>query len=470
MMSRRFPLFALLAFLAAEAVLIQQSGVSGVKAALEHAARLLGVPYNTLVVLSGTTLLGLASGVIGSFAVLRRRALVGDAVAHAALPGLCVAFLLAGTKSFAVLLTGAAVAGLLGSFAIGAIQRYSRIKADAAIGIVLTVFYGAGIALSRRIQDDPTGRQAGLDSFLLGKTAGMVSQDILLIGLVAANVLLVTALLYKEFKLVIFDSAFARVQAWPALAIEYVLFGLLVVTAVIGLPAVGIVLMAALLIIPAVAARFWTDHLGTMLALAGFFGAVTGGAGTLASASWPELPAGPIIVIAGAIVFAVSALVAPRRGVVARLATHFRFRVRVARQNLLRTLYELSESSIDAPPRVGFEMLAAARSWSAPALRAWLAMARRRGEIEGDTHAGWRLTPAGMARAADIVRRHRLWELFLVRQADIAPDHVDRGADEIEHVVTSSMMALLERELHEVGRWPEPAVPVSVHPIPEARA
>ncbi|MCL4234740.1 MAG: metal ABC transporter permease, partial [Deltaproteobacteria bacterium] len=247
-------------------------GPAGVVRAVEAISGAVGIRYNTLLVLLGTSLLGAASGIIGSYAVLRRRSLVGDAVAHAALPGVAAAFLVMRDKNFAGLLAGALAAGLLGSTSVSWLQRHTRIKADAAIGIVLSVFYGAGIALSGIAQNDPTGRQAGLDSFLLGKTAGMVSQDLVFIALVGANIVAITLLLYKEFKLLAFDSAFAAVQGFPVLLLDALMMALLVAAVVIGLPAVGVVLMASLIILPGVSARFWTERLGRMLILAGIFG------------------------------------------------------------------------------------------------------------------------------------------------------------------------------------------------------
>jgi manganese/zinc/iron transport system permease protein len=465
-MKNRTPLLILAAILIAEAVLFSLVGKGAVQAGFQAIGSVVGIPYNTLLVLLGTGLLGLASGVIGSFAVLRRRSLIGDAVAHASLPGLGIAFLLMGGRNFVGLILGATISGLIGTVLITWLQKNTRIKADAAIGIVLSTFYGLGIVLSRIIQDDPTGRQAGLDSFLLGKTAGMVSQDVMMIALVAANVLMLTAFLYKEFKLLSFDPGFATVQGWPVLMLDIVLLGLLVVTVVIGLPAVGVVLMAAMVILPGVSARFWTDRLGVMLVLAGIFGLSTGVMGTVASSRWPELPAGAVIVLSGALIFLLSMFVAPRRGIVGRAIQAIRFRWRVSRQNLLRTLYETLEKNPDDV--VTFEQVMTARSWSPWQARRLLRTAVWRNQVESTIPNQWRLTEKGYAEAAQVVRSHRLWELFLVQQASIASDHVDRDADEIEHVLTPSILTELENQLKQDQRWPSSELPNSVHPLDEA--
>lgn len=286
----------------------------------------LATHYNTLVVLACTSLLGATSGLVGTFAILRRRALLGDALAHAALPGICVAFMVWGERSLPIMLLGALVCGVLGVLIVSFLAWATRIKEDAAIGAVLGVFFGAGIALSTWISKaTPTGSRAGLDSYILGKTAGIIRQDVYLIAGVSLACLVVIALLYKEFKLATFDRDFSRVQGWPTLALDLLLMGLIAVIVVVGLPAVGVVLMAAMLILPAAAARFWTDKLGTMLALASGLGLFIGCSGTLASAQFSLTPAGPVIVLVGSAVFLVSMLLAPRRGTVARLVEQWRF-------------------------------------------------------------------------------------------------------------------------------------------------
>lgn len=287
----------------------------------------MNLTYNTLVVLVGSALLGAGAGVIGSFAVLRRRALTGDALAHAALPGLCLAFIILGQRNLPAMLAGALCTGVAGVAIISGLRRWTRIKEDAAIGIVLGVFFGAGIALSRLIQNlSTTGSKAGIDSYILGKTAGMTRGDVYLIaGMALASIGLVM-LLYKEFKLTVFDPGFAQAQGWPVVRLDLLLMSLVAVAVVIGLPAVGVVLIAALLILPGAAARFWTDRLGRMLWLSALFGTFVGIAGTLFSAQYERLPTGPIIVLVAAGLFLVSLLFGPSRGIVAVAIRQLRFR------------------------------------------------------------------------------------------------------------------------------------------------
>jgi len=409
--------------------------------------------YNTRVVVLGTTVLGAAAGVVGTFAYLRRRALVGDALAHATLPGVAAVFLIWGTRNLPALLAGAALTGVLGVLAMVALRHVPRIKEDAAIGIVLSVFFGAGMALFSIVQQQRTGREAGLANFIYGKAAALVQQDLSLISAAALLGIAGIALFYKEFRLVCFDPQFAAAAGWPVPAIDLLLMALVVLITVVALQAVGLILIVALLIIPAAAARFWTDRLAVMLALAGLFGALAGWTGATISALAPRLPTGAVIVLCAGILFGLSLLGAPQRGVVAALLRRVSLRRRVALQHLLRALAEQEERAGDGAALPWTDLLRA-RAWSAAALRRLLRRAQRAGLVpprlarEGAGQIGVvRLTAAGRVQARRVLRNHRLWELFLIRQAHIAPSHVHRDADEIEHVLSPAIIAELERAL-----------------------
>ena len=271
----------------------------------------------TIIVLIGTLLLGIATGLVGTFAVLRRRALAGDVIAHSALPGLCLAFLAFHSRSILVLLAGALLSGLLGAVTVSLMKRFTRLREDAIQGIVLSVFYGGGIALTRSIQNHYRNESgADLETFIIGRAATMLQGDVLQIAVVVLITAAVVLLLYKELKLLSFDEEFCRVQGWSATGLDALLMLLTAVTVVVGLPAVGVVLTAALLIIPAAAARFWTDRLWKMMAIACAVGGVSGVVGTLISAKFAGLPTGPLIVLTSTTIFIVSWVLAPHRGVV----------------------------------------------------------------------------------------------------------------------------------------------------------
>lgn len=264
----------------------------------------------------GSALLGLVSGVLGCFAVLRRQGLLGDAVAHAALPGICIAFLLTGSKAPLVLLAGAAVSGWIGTLVLLRIVRDTRISEDAALGIVLSTFFGFGIVLLTVIAKRNDATQAGLDRFLFGQAATLVWSNVLTMLVLSAGALLAVAVFYKEFKLLSFDPHFAQSLGFPTHRLSVMLTGLIVVAVVIGLQTVGVVLMAAMLVGPAVAARQWTNRLSRMIALSGFFGALSGVTGAVLSVTQPRLPTGPLIILSLTVIVLLSVFFAPNRGMV----------------------------------------------------------------------------------------------------------------------------------------------------------
>ncbi|HYI25844.1 MAG TPA: iron chelate uptake ABC transporter family permease subunit [Thermomicrobiales bacterium] len=273
-------------------------------------------------------ILGVTSGVLGCFAVLRRQSLIGDAVAHAALPGICLMYMITGTRSSELLLIGGAIAGLVGVGVLIAITRNSITKPETGLGIVLSVFFGFGILLLTHIQHTDDAGQSGLDRFIFGQAATILPSDVRTMGIVATLALGTVWLLFKEFKLLAFDPDFAATLGMRTGVLGAVLASLLVMTVMIGLQTVGVILMVSLLIAPAVAARQWTGSLSGMILLSGVFGMLSGVSGAVLSSLVDRLPTGPMIVIAASLIVMVSLLFAPNRGVVSTL----RMRRRRARQ------------------------------------------------------------------------------------------------------------------------------------------
>ncbi len=277
--------------------------------------------FNTLIVLLATAVLGFACGIVGTFTVLRERALIGDCVAHAALPGIAVAFLICHNRGFSALFIGAIAAGLVSAWCISVICAYTRIKSDSAIAIVLSCSFGLGLTLSRLIQNSPDGSSAGLDTFIFGKAATISSSDVLTISAVAVVTIIATVLLRKEFALLCFDRHFAKTQGYPVTLLDIVLMTLVCLCTAAGLPAIGAVMVVALLVFPAATARLWTDSLSQILIFAGLFGVFSCTGGVIASAVVPTsitatgLPTGPLIVLCAALIFVLSLAIAPRHGV-----------------------------------------------------------------------------------------------------------------------------------------------------------
>lgn len=423
--------------------------------------------YNTRVVMFGTVTLGIAGGVVGVFLLLRRRALLVDAVSHAALPGVAGAFLVAvalgGTgRSLPLLLLGALLSGLLGMACVMIIARFTRLSQDAALGIVLSVFFGLGAALLGIIQKMRGAQAAGLDSFIYGKTASMIRSDALLIGVAAVVVILLAVVLFKEFRLFTFDPDFAAGDGWPVHRLDLLLMSLVVAVTVIGLQAVGIILIIAVLVVPPAAARFWTDNLRTMVLLSALFGALGGYVGTGISAIAPRLPPGAVIVTILGTLFLISMLSGTSRGIIHAVRLNRVVRRTALRQNLLRTLFECEEAGEVHSARQQQEYLLAARGWSPEDLARAIRMLERAGQIYRVPGSPWRFTEDGRVEAMRVTRNHRLWEVYLLEHADVATSHVDQGADFIEHVLGEPLVAELEAALPRFGK----TLPRSVHSIP----
>lgn len=275
--------------------------------------------YTFQTVALGSALLGLISGVLGSFAVLRKQSLLGDGVSHSALPGVVMAFVLLGSKNTEVLLLGALVSGLLATLFIVSIVRHTRVKFDSALALVMSVFFGLGLVLLTYVQKIPNSNQAGLKRFIFGQASTLLQRDIILMVICGLILLALVLLFWKEFKLFTFDSDFAQSLGFSPKKLNLLLSFMIVLAIIIGLQTVGVILMSAMLITPAVAARQWTNKLWVMVVLSALFGAVSGVAGTAASSLVPKLPTGPAIVVCVSSIVIISVLFAPGRGVLHRV-------------------------------------------------------------------------------------------------------------------------------------------------------
>lgn len=350
----------------------------------------------------GSAIIGLTSGVLGSYALLRRESLLGDAMSHAALPGIALAFLLVRSKEPAVLLLGALVVGWIGALTVMGIVTYTRIKEDAALGTVLSVFFGFGMVLLTFIQRLPTAAQAGLDRYLFGQAATLLQRDVVVMGTVAAVALALVALFWKEFKALTFDPAYLSTLGFPVRLLDVVLTSLIVLAIVTGLQTVGVVLMSAMLVAPAAAARQWTDRLSGMVVLAGLFGALAGVVGALLSSLVPRLPTGPTIVLTISAIVACSLLFAPNRGLVWQRLAALRRRQRLRATRALLDLYALTERHADPfhPHHV-----AVLRTVRGEGVEPALEELQAQGLVQRVHDGLWALTPAGLERARDLLSR-----------------------------------------------------------------
>jgi manganese/zinc/iron transport system permease protein len=418
----------------------------------------------------------MTAGVVGVFMLLRRRALIGDVVGHSALPGIAGAFLVmqlaaaADARSLPVLLTGAFITGLAGAGCVMLIDRYSLIKSDAALAVVLSAFYGAGAVLLSVVQKLPTGAAAGLNAYLNGKTASLVASDVVLFGMTALAILAVTLLLFKEFSLLCFDEEFAAADGWPVFLLDALLIGLVAAVTIIGMQSVGVILVVATLIVPAAAARFWTDDVRWLTVLSALIGGLSALLGTALSAAAPRIAAGATIVLVAGLLFALSLALGRRRGLLWRWLEQAHLRRQEAQHDLLRAIYEEVETGAALPALTDRACLAASvrvdalsqtRLWSARKVRRLIEWAVNSGLLvrRADDRLG--LTQTGLDESRRLVRNHRLWEMYLIQYADIAPSHVDRDADLIEHVLDRQIVEELERLVQR--RWRQPEMPASPH-------
>lgn len=303
--------------------------------------------YTFRIVSLGSMLLGIISGVLGSFAVIRKQSLLGDAVSHSALPGIALAFLFTQTKRTEILLLGALISGLLSTFIILGISKYSRIKFDSALALILSVFFGAGMVLLTYIQKIPNSNQAGLENFIFGQASTLLKRDVQIMAVLGAILIFIVILFWKEFKLVSFDEDFAESIGFSTKKITALLFFIIVTSIIIGLQTVGVILMSAMLTAPAVAARQWTDKLSLMVVLSAIFGAISGVVGTTLSSIVSKLPTGPTIVITISVIVLISLTLAPNRGLVWNYFRHKKNQREINEDQVLVSLYQLAMNHED---------------------------------------------------------------------------------------------------------------------------
>ncbi|WP_435230323.1 metal ABC transporter permease [Pseudopelagicola sp. nBUS_20] len=382
--------------------------------------------YNATLVTIGACFLGVAAGVTGTFLYLRKRALVSDAISHATLPGVGAAFILmvmlgGDGRNLPVLLFGSAVSAGLGLLCVNWLTRQTRLAEDAAIGSVLSVFFGFGIVLLTIIQTMSAGRAAGLEGFLLGSTAGMLWNDAIVIVLSGAVTLALVLLLRRPMGLVAFDPEFAASSGVNIERVDLAIMGLVMAVTVVGLKIVGLILIVAMLIIPPVTARFWTDRTDRVALIAGFCGGAAAWIGAAISATAPALPTGPIIVLVSFAMFAVSMFLAPDRGVLAAFLRHQSFQKRVhLRQGLLALAQE-------QPIYETYTMR----------------LLHRAGLALPDGVP----TEAGKARAAKALRDEKRWQLVRADQSLESAAALYDGLREIETVLTTDQISEIDAQI-----------------------
>ncbi len=393
---------------------------------------------NFWMVTAGTVLLSISSALVGTFTFLKKKSLVGDAVAHSVLPGICLAFIISGNKDPIWIILGAFISGWISILSIDWITNNSKIKEDTAIGLILSVFFGFGIMLLVAIQHSGNPNQSGLNNFIFGNAASLIGKDLITFSVLSLLLVIAVFIFYKEFKLISFDKQYARSIGMRIKLMEFILSTLTVLAIVAGIQAIGVVLMAAMLITPAAAAKFWTDRLFYMLILASLFASISSISGSVISFMVPAMPTGPWIVVVISIIAMASFFLAPGKGIISKWWRKRQNQLKILEENILKTFYLLGESDFESKSGRSTEDLNHRRSWEKADLMKGLNRLKQQGFLV-NKNGHWFLTKIGMSKGQRVVRLHRLWELYLTQYLKIAPDHVHEDAETIEHVITPEL-------------------------------
>jgi len=432
--------------------------------------------YNTRLVIFGAGTLGAVCGLVGVYLLLRKRSLIGDAICHASLPGIALGFFASVAsggdgRDLSFLLGGATVTGIAGALTVLLLRRWTILKDDAALGIVLSVYFGLGMMLLSLVQQTREGNAAGLEGFIYGNTAGVMVSDAWLIAIISAVVASVLLSLRKELQLLCFDASFAASQGWPTFALDLILIGCVLVVVIVGTSIVGVLLIIAMVVIPPAAARFWSDRVAWNLGSAASMGWISGVLGALSSLAVDRIPSGAAMVLTSSLLFGISMLFGTKRGIVWRWFQLSRLRARADDEHVLRSIYERLESQERAPmPRgdlrseaIPLDELARLKDWTIHRTRRVVARLVRGGWLTLGADDGIALTASGIQHSLRAIRRHRLLEHYFARWAELSPEAIDRSADYTEHALDDSLLAMLEKDALAQGEPIE--VPPSIHPI-----
>lgn len=386
--------------------------------------------YTFWVVSIGAGIICFAAGIVGTFSYLRKRALIGDVVSHAVLPGVAISFMLTGVKNPLYFLIGATTSGILSIWLVDFIQSKSKLKPDTILALTLSVFFGIGIVLLTKIQHSGDAAQSGLDSFLFGKAASMTMHDVIIFSIIALINTICIVVFLRAFSIISFDEEYAKSIGFNVKVIKSFLALLTVITVAIGIQSVGIVLMAALLITPASGARFLTNSVKKMLVYAGIFALFSGFSGVIISSSGKAMPTGPWIVVVLSIFTIIAIFFGKEKGVIARMRTRKSNNIKINNENTLKTIYKLSKEGNESIPR---DQLINNQSTTQfkPILKRL-----EKNQILIRVNESVILTEKGKLAAREVIRKHRLWEIYLSKYFNLDPDHLHDDAEGIEHIIT----------------------------------
>jgi len=398
---------------------------------------------NVVFVVLGISFLSISAAMVGTFTFLDKKALIGDAISHAVLPGVCLAFTFTGTKNPYWIVVGAFATGALATYAISWVTEHTKLKEDTVIAAVLSVFFGVGIVFMTKLQQTGNAAISGLDHFLFGNAISIVGEDILVYGSLALLTIFTLLIFYKEFKLLIFNRDFAVSVGFPVKSLQFIFNSLMVLAVVTGIQAIGVVLMAGLLITPVAAARFWTDRLGAMLFIAVIFALVSGVAGAYISFVFPNMPTGPWVVVVLSLVAFASFSFSHKKGLITRWYAKRKYQEQIHSDHILKSLYNVLENG-----GKGISLMELKKDFPGKDAETERSIKRLINKAYLSSNKDFiELADAGLSEARRIIRLHRLWELYLTEYMNIAPDHVHDTAEKMEHILTPEIEAKLEAYL-----------------------
>ncbi len=394
-------------------------------------------------VLFGVSLIGALSGVVGTFSLLRKKSLISDAISHSVLPGICVGFIYEGSKNPLVLLIGCLIAGLISVWLIDFIVRRTKLSEDTAIAFASTFFFALGSVLLSYIVAGDNPEKVGLKDYLFGKAATISFEDINIFMYCGVAILVLIVAFYKQIKLVVFNVDFAASIGISIRLIEFMIAVITVLTVAIGIQAVGVVLMSALIIAPSAAARYWTNNLVKVLLLAALFGCLASSLGVFTSGIFEDMPTGPWVVTYLFLFVFFTLLFAPRKGWFSVLKRKRKTKGRIERENVLKTFFQLEESGVD---NVRIQDLMQRRYFESSVLGKILNSLQKDDLLQKENNV-YHLTVEGKTESSRIVRLHRLWELYLTKRMNFKEDHIHGSAESVEHLITPELEQELLRDL-----------------------
>ena len=406
--------------------------------------------------------MGIGCGLMGGFVVTRKLSLFGDTLSHAVLPGVAVGFLWSQSKNSISIIAGAMIAGFLGVFLISLLKKTTRIALDSALGLVLSGFYAVGICLLTRIQKMEFGNQSGIDRYLFGQITGISASDVWAMGISCILIALITMIFYKELLVTGFDHGFAQSIGLPVDFLQYLLWMLLAFAVITSLQVIGVILVSALLIIPAATASIITQKMRNLLLWSALLGMVAGVIGSYVSFLGSRLPTGPIIVLTSTLLFIITLFFHSQNGLLFKWLRLRGKERKIALENTLKAVYQELEGNKFSEDSVRLGNLAKRRRVSMPEMYqeaihlvkkefAFLIPVNNQNLPSENTLS---LSPAGWSEACRIVRNHRLWELYLTNEVQYAADHVHEDAEKIEHVLGDETVRKIERILSNPRRDP----------------